>query len=122
MFYLIFGAVIALVSGFLIPAVSLLYRVINGLFVGGIIVLFYGLLSYVAKVGFFDLFVYSHKKLFRHSKHNEDSKDGDEPKKLGSFHEYLLEKEEKQTRTKPIVVGGLLVAASILLVVAEPLL
>lgn len=99
----------------------LINRIINSLFLAGFLPLVFGGFRFVKSLGMFDLFVYSHRKLWkygkRHEKYEEENEAiaPDSSEKLGSYYEYLSSKEPSPSCKGPILAGGLYLALSLIL-------
>lgn len=93
-----------------IKADFFIYRIINGLFIGGLFSLIPGLISYLRSIGMLDIFIYSYRTLRSYSKHFEDElKEG---KKAKTYHEFKLEKAPRPFSLEPLFIGGILVFIS----------
>jgi len=93
-----------------------LYRLIDGLFIGGMLPMILGCFRLAKYAGSFDLLVYSHKKLARSGKNSDLSQEEKDPgssaapapEQLGSYSDYLTQKKPagknapKKTRRPPI--------------------
>lgn len=109
--YLSISMAACIFSVIFIKADFFIYRIINGLFIGGLFSLIPGLISYLRSVGMLDIFIYSYRTLRSYSKHFEDElKEG---KKTKTYHEFKLEKALKPFSLEPLLIGGVLVFISV---------
>lgn len=96
-------------------------RIINSLFLAGSVPLIFGGLRLVKNFGTFDLFIYSHRKLWKYGKRYEKYENENEAiapnsyEKLGSYSDYLACKEARPSCKGPLLAGGLYLAVSLLL-------
>lgn len=88
-------------------------RIINSIFLGGLILTAVGGLGFASWLGGFDLFEYAHKKLSRYSKKNIEEGVKDD---VGSYYDFISGKERKSTFLIPLCVGVGFVLFSVLLI------
>ena len=119
--YVVLGIAVAAAYIFFQKDQIFLYRLIDGLFIGGMLPMI--LAKYA---GSFDLLVYSHKKLARSGKNSDlaqDEKDSNgsaapAPEQLGSYSDYLTQKKPAATYKEPLLAGGIFILASLFLTIA----
>lgn len=112
--YLLIGVVACVVAGLAIPQEIAIYRAINGVFFGGILVFSCGAIGFASHLGGFDLFKYTHYKWGQYSKKNANN-----PLKtqLGTYYDYLSKKQDTKQNTGyfiPLCLGGLFIIIAIL--------
>lgn len=122
--FLAVGGLICLVYFFLERDSRLAYRIVDGLFVGGIIPFLLGGMRLVKASGTFDLFVYTHRKIWKYAKNHEKEEEENEKtapgttETLGSYYEYLQKKEKEQEYSsaylEPLAAGLLYLAVSLI--------
>lgn len=124
MIHLLTGGVCALLYIFFSHTASPLNRIINGLFLGSMVPLICGAFRLVKNLGLFDLFVYSHRKLWKFGKRHEKFEEENEQtapnstEKLGSYYDYLASKKNIPSCAEPLLAGGLYLLLSLLLLFA----
>lgn len=100
---------------------SPLNRLINALFVGSMIPLILGAFRLVKILGLFNLFIYSHRKLWKFGKSYEKFEEENEKiapgssEKLGSYYDYLASKQSSPSCVEPLLAGGFYLLLSLLL-------
>ena len=102
-----------------------LYRLIDGLFIGGMLPMILGCFRLAKYAGSFDLLVYSHKKLARSGKNSDLSQEEKDPgssaapapEQLGSYSDYLTQKKPAATYKEPLLAGGVFILASLFLTI-----
>lgn len=96
-------------------------KIINSLFMACLIPLIFGGLRLVKNLGAFNLFIYSHRKLWKYGKTHEKLEEENEAiapnssEKLGTYHEYLSNKEPGPSCKEPLLAGVLYLACSLFL-------
>lgn len=124
--YVILGIAVAAAYIFFQKDQIFLYRLIDGLFIGGMLPMILGCFRLAKYAGSFDLLVYSHKKLARSGKNSDlaqDEKDSNgsaapAPEQLGSYSDYLTQKKPAATYKEPLLAGGIFILASLFLTIA----
>ena len=91
---------------------GLFVNIINILFISGLFALSFGLISYIRKVGVFDIFMYSFGLLRAYSKHFEDDLKDENPR---TYLQYKEDKTRYPISKEPLTVGILFIIASIVL-------
>lgn len=97
-------------------------RIINGMFIGGFFPVAFGTLRLVSNGGTFDLFLYSHRKLWKYGKKQEQFEEENEEiapgstEKLGTYYEYLQNKKPGASCKEPLLAGGFYIVISLILV------
>lgn len=120
-FHLLSGGIVCLLYLVFSHSFSLSNRIINALFLGCLPPLLFGLFRVVKNLGVFDLFLYSHRKLWKYGKYHEALEEENESiapnttEKLGSYADYLAEKKAGSSFAEPLLAGGLYLAVSLLL-------
>ena len=120
--YVVLGIAVAAAYIFFQKDQIFLYRLIDGLFIGGML----PMIRLAKYAGSFDLLVYSHKKLARSGKNSDlaqDEKDSNgsaapAPEQLGSYSDYLTQKKPAATYKEPLLAGGIFILASLFLTIA----
>ncbi len=99
-----------------------LVRLIDSLFLGGLIPFIIGSWRLVCAVGSFDLFVYSNKKIWGRRKRKQDSLEDPTEENLkkdtrfaGSYHDYVLQKGPAKPYGAYMLSGFAFIALSLLL-------
>jgi len=101
-----------------------MYRFIDSFFLGGIVPLIVGGFRFVKYLGSFDLLVYSHRKLWKYGKAHEKFEEENEKiapgsmEKLGTYADYLEQKNAAATFKEPLLVGGAFFIVSLALTLA----
>lgn len=117
--FLAAGGLICLVYFFLDRDSRLAYRIVDGLFVGGIIPFLLGGMRLVKASGTFDLFVYTHKKIWKYAKDHGKGDEENEKSASGttelpdSYYDYLQKKEHSSAYLEPLAAGLLYLAVSL---------
>lgn len=116
------AAVLGIASAVFIHAGSILHRVANGLFFGGMGALMVGIFYLLKRLGPFDSFLYSHLRISQVISKGKkeraiktkaiDEADEDPQQQVNSYYEYLQDKAESKPCTAPLLVGAVLLAAS----------
>ena len=96
-------------------------RLINSFFLSSLPPLIFGGFRFAKNLGTFDLFIYSHRKLFKYGKHHE--KFEEENKKiapastpeLGSYYEYRNSRNVFPSCAGPVLAGSLYLILSLFL-------
>lgn len=120
-FHLLIGGFISLLYLFFSHDSLFINRIINSLFLGSMIPLVLGGFRLAANLGAFNLFAYTHRKLWKYGKAHEKLEEENEAiapnssEKLGAYHEYLSEKEPPKSCKEPLLAGGLYLAVSLFL-------
>lgn len=107
------AVVLSLLSCLLLRDSSWGMRIVNSIFLGGLILIAFGGLGFASWLGGFDLFEYAHKKLSRYSKKNIEEGIKDD---VGSYYDFISQKQRKSTFLIPLGVGFGFVLISILLI------
>jgi hypothetical protein len=107
------AVVLSLLSFLLLRDSSWGMRIVNSIFLGGLILTAFGGLGFASWLGGFDLFEYAHKKLSRYSKKNIEEGIKDD---VGSYYDFISQKQRKSTFLIPLGVGFGFVLISILLI------
>lgn len=107
------GIALSLLSCLLLRDSSWGMRIVNSVFLGGLILTAVGGLGFASWLGGFDLFEYAHKKLSRYSKKNIEEGVKDD---VGSYYDFISQKQRKSTFLIPLGVGTGFVLISILLI------
>lgn len=117
--HLFIGIAISLVFSIFESNRSPMIRLVDGLFVGGLFPFCLGGLRLSKNLGTFDLFVYSHRKIWRSSKKKqEEENEKIAPgtiEKLGSYADYLSEKTPGRSAKEPFAAGVLMLLLSLIL-------
>ncbi|MGI5982254.1 MAG: hypothetical protein ACOX8F_02255 [Sakamotonia sp.] len=124
--YVILGIAVAAAYIFFQKDQIFLYRLIDGLFIGGMLPMILGCFRLAKYAGSFDLLIYSHKKLARSGKNSDLSEEGKDPngsgapapEQLGSYSDYLNQKKTAATYKEPLLAGGVFMLASLFLTIA----
>ena len=103
--YVVLGIAVAAAYIFFQKDQIFLYRLIDGLFIGGMLPMILGCFRLAKYAGSFDLLVYSHKKLARSGKNSDLSQEEKDPgssaapapEQLGSYSDYLTQKKPAAT-------------------------
>lgn len=96
-------------------------RLINSLFLASFFPLVLGGLRFAKNLGTFDLFIYSHRKLWKYGKHHEKFEEENEKiapdstQKLGSYYEYLNSRKAVRSCMGPLLAGSLYLVMSLVL-------
>lgn len=120
-FHFLIGGAIALLYLFFSHDSLLINRIINSLFLGSLIPLTFGGFRLVKNLGAFNLFLYTHRKLWKYGKVHEKLEEENEAiapdssEKLGEYHEYLSEQEPPKSCKEPLLAGGFYLAVSLIL-------
>lgn len=115
------GGIITLLYLFFSNDSILANRIINSFFLGSMVPLIFGSLRFVKNLGAFNLFIYTHRKLWKYGKAHEKLEEENETiapdssEKLGAYHEYLSEKEPAKSCKEPLLAGVLYLAVSLIL-------
>ena len=96
-------------------------RLINSFFLSSLPPLIFGGFRFAKNLGTFDLFIYSHRKLWKYGKHHEKSEE--ENKKiapastpeLGSYYEYRNSRNVFPSCAGPVLAGSLYLILSLFL-------
>ena len=119
--YVVLGIAVAAAYIFFQKDQIFLYRLIDGLFIGGMLPMILGCFRLAKYAGSFDLLVYSHKKLARSGKNSEEKDPGSSaapaPEQLGSYSDYLTQKKPAATYKEPLLAGGVFILASLFLTI-----
>jgi len=91
-----------------------LTNIINILFISGLFALIFGLVSFILKVGLFDIFLYSFGLLRMYSKHFQDDLKDEKPR---SYLQYKEEKNKHSTAKEPFIISCLFILLSIILTI-----
>lgn len=122
--FFLLGAALAVSYLFLKTDQIFLYRLIDGLFVGGIFPLVLGCFRLAKYFGSFDLLVYGQKKMVRlfkkHGRPENEAASGDlkTENKADTYSEFLAEKKPVPTYREPLIAGGVYFLASLFLTLA----
>lgn len=120
-FPLLAGAVPAAIYFLLSSGSTFQIRLIDSLFIGGLLPFVIGSFRWVSSVGLFDLFVYSNKRVWgRHRNAHERSEMTEREQETyertqGSFHDYLLKKVPSRPSAAYLLSGSLYLASALLL-------
>ena len=96
------------------------YRMINCLFLGGMLPFIWGAARFIRGSGTFDLFVYSHRKVWKYGKRHEKEEEENEAiapgttETLGSYYDYLSEKKKGPSCLEPLAAGAVFLILSFL--------
>lgn len=96
-------------------------RLINSFFMASLFPLIFGGFRLVNTLGAFDLFVYTHRKLWKYGKVHEKLEEENEAiapnstEQLGTYHEYLSSIESRPSYKEPLIAGGLYLTVSLLM-------
>lgn len=118
-FCFLVGGIISVLAAIVAPESVFFFRIINGLFIGGLVLLLWFMCTYVSSLGLFDIVGYSFRKFGQYSKKNIHLIEENPEKKMGSFHDYLQTKAKKSANFSPLISGGMLIAISIALVLID---
>ena len=124
--YVILGIAVAAAYIFFQKDQIFLYRLIDGLFIGGMLPMILGCFRLAKYAGTFDRLIYSHKKLARSGQNSDLSEEGKDPngsgapapEQLGSYSDYLNQKKTAATYKEPLLAGGVFMLASLFLTIA----
>ena len=122
--YVVLGIAVAAAYIFFQKDQIFLYRLIDGLFIGGMLPMILGCFRLAKYAG--SLLVYSHKKLARSGKNSDLSQEEKDPgssaapapEQLGSYSDYLTQKKPAATYKEPLLAGGVFILASLFLTIA----
>ena len=102
----------------LMSSQALFIRIINSIFLGGLLIFCKGGLGFTSYLGGFDLFSYSHKKLRNYSKKNENNNDETDPDRdPGSYYDYINNRKKNRDFLVPLSVGGIFMIISAVLTI-----
>lgn len=97
---------------------ALILRIINSLFLGGLIIFCKGGLSFASYLGGFDLFSYSHKKLRNYAKKKlEENDEIDHDRDPGSYYDYINNRKKNRDFLVPLSIGGIFMIISAVLII-----
>lgn len=98
-----------------------LNRLINSFFLSSLPPLIFGGFRFAKNLGTFDLFIYSHRKLFKYGKHHEkfekenETIAPDSTQKLGSYYEYLHSQKPASSCIAAVLAGSFYLIISLFL-------
>lgn len=122
--YILIGGGVSLLYLLFSHSASPLNRLINSLFIGSMIPLIHGVFRLVKALGLFNLFIYSHRKLWKFGKQYEKMEEENEAaapgttEKLGSYYDYLASKEPSPSCVEPLLAGGIYLLLSLIILFA----
>ena len=98
-----------------------LNRLINSFFLSSLPPLIFGGFRFAKNLGTFDLFIYSHRKLWKYGKHHEKFEEENEKiapastPELGSYYEYRNSRNVFPSCAGPVLAGSLYLILSLFL-------
>ena len=119
--HLLIGGVIGILYFIFSHSSFFMNRLINSLFLASFFPLIFGGLRFIKNLGTFDLFIYSHRKLFKYGKHHEKFEKGNEmiapdsTQKLGSYYEYLHSQKPASSCIGAVLAGSFYLIISLFL-------
>ena len=119
--HLLIGGVIGILYFIFSHSSFFMNRLINSLFLASFFPLIFGGLRFVKNLGTFDLFIYSHRKLFKYGKHHEkfekenETIAPDSSQKLGSYYEYLRSQKPASSCIGAVLAGSFYLIISLIL-------
>ena len=111
--HLLIGGVIGILYFIFSHSSFFMNRLINSLFLASFFPLIFGGLRFVKNLGTFDLFIYSHRKLWKYGKHHEKFEEENEKiapastPELGSYYEYRNSRNVFPSCAGPVLAGSL---------------
>ena len=96
-------------------------RLINSFFLSSLPPLIFGGFRFAKNLGTFDLFIYSHRKLWKYGKHHEKFEEENEKiapastPELGSYYEYRNSRNVFPSCAGPVLAGSLYLILSLFL-------
>ena len=119
--HLLIGGVIGILYFIFSHSSFFMNRLINSLFLARFFPLIFGGLRFVKNLGTFDLFIYSHQKLWKYGKHHEKFEEENEKiapastPELGSYYEYRNSRNVFPSCAGPVLAGSLYLILSLFL-------
>lgn len=120
-FPLLAGAVPAAIYFLLSPGSTFQIRLIDSLFIGGLLPFMIGSFRWISSVGLFDIFVYSNKRVWGRRRNIHENSEMTEREReayqrtQGSFHDYLLKKGPSRPSAPYLLAGSLYLTSALLL-------